>query len=227
MKTCATHRDFLGALADGEKELVPAATIEHVEHCADCSREVQAHRLLGSRLREASEHLDGAPSRPLPASTGRRHIALVAAGIATALVVALAAAGWSAFSRPDPVQAAVMASSQPLQIQSSDPSQVQAWCVRASGRDLPAIQLDGMDVVGARMDRVPSTDIVTVSYAAPGGARVTVSWLEGQAPGGSGVEEKFVSGHHVLLVHAPRGTVVVAGSSNTAMWEAAAAVESS
>lgn len=77
------------------------------------------------------------------------------------------------------------------------------------------------------MDRVPSTDIVTVSYTAPSGAQVTVSWLEGQAPGGSGVEEKFVSGHHVLLVHAPRGTVVVAGSSNTAMWEAAAAVESS
>lgn len=227
MNTCATHREFLGALADGEKELVPAATIEHVEHCAECSREVQAHRLLGARLREASEHLDGATTWPLRASTGRRRIALVAAGFAAALVIALAAAGWSAVSRPDPVQAAVVASSQPLQIQSSDPSQVQAWCVQASGRDLPVIQLDGMDVVGARMDRVPSTDIVTVSYTAPGGAQVTVSWLEGQAPGGSGVEEKVVSGRHVLLVHAPRGTVVVAGSSNLAMWEAAAAVESS
>jgi hypothetical protein len=227
MITCATHREFLGALADGEKELVPAATIEHVEHCAECSREVQAHRLLGFRLREASEHLEGADMRPLPASTGRRRIALVAAGTAAMLVIAVAAAGWSAFSRPDPVQAAVMASSQPLQIQSGDPSQVQAWCVRASGRDLPVIQLDGMDVVGARMDRVPTTDIVTVSYTTPGGAHLTVSWLEGQAPGGSGVEEKVISGHHVLLVHAPRGVAVIAGSSNTAMWEAAAAIESS
>jgi hypothetical protein len=227
MNACATHREFLGALADGETGLVPAATIEHLEHCAECSRELEAHRLLGSRLREASEHLEGAVMKPSLASTGRRGMALVAAGIAAALVIGLAAAGWSALLRPDPVLAAVTASSQPLQIQSRDPSQVQAWCVRASGRDLPVIQLDGMDVVGARMDRVPATDIVTVSYTTPGGAQVTVSWLEGQAPGGSGVEEKVVSGHHVLLIHAPRGTAVIAGSSNTAMWEAAAAVESS
>lgn len=165
--------------------------------------------------------------KPSLASTGRRGIALVAAGIVASLVIGLAAAGWGPLSRLDPVLAAVTASSQPLQIQSGDPSQVQAWCIRASGRDLPVIQLDGMDVVGARMDRVPTTDIVTVSYTTPGGAHLTVSWLEGQAPGGSGVEEKVISGHHVLLVHAPRGVAVIAGSSNTAMWEAAAAIESS
>ena len=77
------------------------------------------------------------------------------------------------------------------------------------------------------MDRIPSTDIVTVAYTSPSGAEVTVSWLEGQAPGGSGVEEKVVSGHHVLLVHAPRGTAVIGGSSNSAIWEAAAAIEAS
>ncbi|GAC1647086.1 MAG: hypothetical protein NVS9B11_19440 [Candidatus Dormibacteraceae bacterium] len=226
INTCATHREFLGALADGEKDLVPAATIEHVENCADCTREAAAHRLLNSRLREAGAHLDEAVQRPLPANPRRRRLAVIAIGAAAALVIAVAAAGWTAFVGPDPVSAAVSASSQPLQIQSADPSQVGAWCLQASGKSLPSIQLDGMAMVGARMDRVPSTDIVTVSYTAPGGARVTVSWLEGKAPGGSGVEAKVVSGHHALLVHAPRGTAVVVSSTNAAMWEAAAAVES-
>ena len=76
MNACAMHREFLGALADGEKELVPAATIEHVENCADCSREAAAHRLLNSRLREASAHLDEAVMRPLPATTRRLHLVL-------------------------------------------------------------------------------------------------------------------------------------------------------
>ena len=124
------------------------------------------------------------------------------------------------------MQAAVVASTEPLQIQSADPSQVGAWCLKSSGRSLPTIELDGMQVLGERMDRVPTTDIVTVAYTAPDGAQVTVSWLEGQAPGGIGVEQRDVSGRRVLLVHAPRGTVVITGTSNAAMWQAAAAVES-
>lgn len=226
MSTCATHREFIGALADGERELVPAATIEHVEHCPDCSREFQTHRLLNSRLLDASEHFGGRVPRPVPASSRRRRGGLVAGSVAAVLAIALAAAGWTALSRPDPVQAAVVASTEPLQIQSSDPSQVGAWCLKSSGRSLPIIELDGMQVVGARMDRVRATDIVTVAYTSPDGAKVTVSWLEGEAPGGSGVEERDVSGRHVLLVHAPRGTVVVASSSNAAMWQAAAVIES-
>lgn len=227
MSACAPHREFLAALADGETALVPAPTIDHVEHCADCSREIQAHRLLSSRLRQASEQLDGgADPKPLPIFTRAGRLAAIAGIAAAVLAVAAIVAGWSVLSRPDPVQAAVTASSQPLQIQSSDPSQVGEWCVKASGRGLPAIRLDGMQVAGARMDRMPSTDIVTVVYAAPTGARVTVSWLEGQAPGGSGVETRNESGHEVLIVHSALGTAVITGSSTAAMWETAAAIES-
>ena len=226
MNACTPHREFLAALADGETDLVPRATIDHVEHCADCSREIQAHRTLTSRLRDASEYVNGELPRRVRFSTGRRRLAAIAAAAAVVLALAAVAAGWTAFSRPDPVQAAVAAWSQPLQIQSTDPSQVGDWCLKASGRGLPAIQLDGMQVVGARMDRVPSTDIVTVIYIAPNGAQVTVSWLEGHAPGGSGVEERDVSGHRVLLVYAAGSTVVVGGSSTAAMWEAAGAIES-
>lgn len=98
--------------------------------------------------------------------------------------------------------------------------------MRASGRSLPAIVLDGMQVVGARMDRVASTDIVTVAYTAPSGARVSVSWLEGAAPPGSGVEVRQVKGHQLLIVHSGGGTAVVMSSSTGAMWQTAAAIES-
>lgn len=225
MSACAPHREFLAALADGETALVPAATIDHVGHCVDCSSEIQAHLLLTSRLREASEQLDEAAPKHLPISSRRGRLGAISAVAAGVLAVAVAA-GWSVLSHSDPVQAAVMASSQPLQIQSTDPSQVGEWCLNASGRGLPAIQLDGMQVAGARMDRVPSTDIVTVVYAAPTGARVTVGWLEGQAPVGSGVEAKSEFGHEVLIVHSALGTAVITGSSSAAMWETAAAIES-
>jgi len=160
----------------------------------------------------------------MPLARGR--LRLIAAGIAGAIVLGAAGVGWFALSRPDPIVAAVNASSQPMQIESSDPSQVGEWCLQASGRTLPAIQLDGMQVVGARMDRADSTDIVTVMYAAPSGERVTVSWLEGQAPVGSGVEGRNISGHDLLIVHAAVGTAVITGTSTGAMWQTAAAIES-
>jgi hypothetical protein len=226
LDACTTHRQFLAAIADGETALVPAATLDHVKRCPECTREVRAHQLLASRLRQASEHLEEAEPtpRPIPVALGRRRV--IAAGIAAAIVVGAAGVGWLALSRPDPVLAAVNASSQPLQIASSDPSQVGQWCLQASGRTLPAIQLDGMQIAGARMDRAASTDIVTVVYTAPSGARVTVSWLEGQAPTGSGVEDRNVSGHELLIVHSALGTAVITGSSADAMWQTAAAIES-
>jgi hypothetical protein len=213
-------------VADGETELVPAATLDHVKDCADCANEIRAHHLLTSKLRQAAEEPEQAhPVRRLVFLT-RGRLRLIAAGVAVATLVAAAGVSWSVLSRPDPVQAAVTASSEPLQIQSSDGSRVGQWCLQASGRTLPAIQLDGMQIVGARMDRTASTDIVTVVYTAPSGARITVSWLEGQSPAGSGVEDTTVSGHQLLIVHSAVGTAVVIGSSTDAMWQAAAAIES-
>ena len=226
MSACASHREFLAAVADGETEHVPTATLDHIKDCADCMGEIRAHRLLTSKLREADVDSIRATPRRQPIPPISRPLRVIVAGAAAAILVAAAGVGWSALSRPDQVQAAVTASSQPLQYQSSDPSQVGQWCVRASGRTLPAIQLDGMQVVGARMDRIATTDIVTVVYTAPSGARISVSWLEGQVPGGSGVEDRFVSGHQLLLVHSAVGTAVVTGSSADAMWQTAAAIES-
>jgi len=224
VNACAPHREFLAAVADGETELVPAATLDHVKDCADCTNEIRVHQLLTSKLRRAAEE-PAHPERRLVSVTKGR-LRMIAAGVAVATLVAAAGVSWSVFSRPDAIQAAVTASSEPLQIQSGDASQVGQWCLQASGRTLPAIQLDGMQIVGARMDRIASTDIVTVVYTAPSGARITVSWLEGQVPAGSGVEDRTVSGHELLIVHSAVGTAVVTGSSPDAMWQTAAAIES-
>ena len=226
MSGCAPHREFLAAVADGETELVPAATLDHVRECADCASEIREHQLLTSKIRQAHGDLDRATLKRRPILVISGPLRVIAAAAAAAIVVAAAGVGWSVLSRPDPVQAAVTASSQPLQIQSGDPTQVGRWCVQASGRTLPAVQLDGMQVVGARMDRIASTDIVTVVYTAPSGARVTVSWLEGQSPSGSGVEDRTLSGHQLLIVHSAVGTAVITGSSAEAIWQTAAAIES-
>lgn len=225
MNTCTPHREFLAAVADGETELVPRETLAHVQDCPDCASEIQAHRLLSRKLREAGDRLVVPPPARRRLPTVPSAIRAVAVGVAAAMLTATAGAGWFLLSRPDPVQAAVTASAQPMQVESTDPSQVGQWCFQASGKTLPAIQLDGMQVMGARMDRLGSTDIVTVTYTALSGSRVTVSWLEGQTPSGSGVEDRTLSGHDLLIVHASRGTAVITGSSTEAMWQAAAAIE--
>lgn len=227
MTGCAPHREFLAAVADGETELVPAATLDHVKQCADCTREIRTHQLLTIKLRQATERQEETTPVRLPVFRLPGRLGVIAAGVAATILVGAAGAGWQVLSRPDPVQAAVNASSQPLQIESRDPSEVGQWCLHASGRTLPAIRLDGMQVVGARMDTVASIDIVTVVYASPSGARVTVGWLEGQAPSGSGVEDRNVFGHELLIVHSAVGTAVIMGSSGDAMWQTAAAIESS
>ncbi|HVC76379.1 MAG TPA: hypothetical protein VND96_07675 [Candidatus Micrarchaeaceae archaeon] len=226
MNACSTHREYVAAIADGETALVPAATLDHVRNCAACADEVRAHQVLTSKLRQATEQLEqAAPTRRFVPQVSTRLIAVVT-GVAVLILVAAAGVGWSVLSRPDPVQAAVNASTQPLQIESSDPSQVGRWCLQASGRTLPALQLDGMQVVGARMDRSGSMDIVTVVYFAPSGVRVTVSWLEGQALAGSGVEARDVSGHQLLIVHSAVGIAVISSLSSDVMWQTAASIES-
>jgi len=226
LRSCAIHREFLAAIADGETALVPAATLEHVRSCPDCTREIRAHQHLTTTLRLAGDRLGDAAAtkRRIPAVP--RRLRVIAAAAVALIAVAAAGVGLFPYLHPDPVQAAVNASSQQLQIHSQDPSQVGQWCLQTSGRALPAIRLDGMQVRGARMDRTGSTDIVTVAYVSPAGALVTVSWLEGEAPPGSGVEEKTISGHQLLIVHSAVGTAVVLGSSSDAMWETAAAIES-
>ena len=225
MRACAAHRGYLAAVADGETDLVPLATLEHVKTCADCTREIHAHQVLTSKLK-AGEGLAETPSHQRLTVPALSRIRIIAAAVAALVLVGALGTAWFVYTRPDPIQAAVNASSQPLQIQSTDPDRVAQWCLQASGKTLPTIKLDGMQVVGARMDLAGSTGIVTVVYSAPSGDRVTVSWLEGQVPAGSGVEDKTMSGRELLIVHASVGTAVVTASSNDAMWQAAAAIES-
>ncbi len=225
MNACTPHREFLAAVADGETELVPPATLTHIETCPDCAHEIRAQRVLTSRLREASQRLEAGASTPRQGALTVGRLRGIAAAVAAAILVAAAGVWWFTLAHPDPVQAAVNVSSQPVQFQSTDPSAVGQWCLNASGRNLPAVELDGMQIVGARMDRAASTDIVTVVYVAPSGARITVSWLEGQYLAGSGVEDRTLSGHELLVVHSAAGTAVVMGSSTDAMWQTAAAIE--
>jgi hypothetical protein len=225
VEACAPHREFLAAVADGETALVPAATLDHVSTCPDCSREIRAHQLISLKLRQAANQLQqAAPSRQLIDLAPAR-LRLIAAAVAVVLV-GTAGGTWFALSRPDPVQTAAYAASQPLQVQSADPAVVAQWCIQASGRKLPATEIDGLKLVGARMDRAGSTDIVTVTYAGPSGDRVTVGWLEGQVPSGSGIEDTDRSGRRLLIVHAPAGTAVVTAQSADMMWQTAAAIES-
>jgi hypothetical protein len=224
MIDCAPHREFLAAVADGETSLVPTATLDHVSTCPDCSREVSAHQMLTARLHDAASQLGTPAPRVIGVVSAR--VRAIAAAAAAVIVLGVGGAAWFALTRPDPVQAAVNASSQPMQVESSDPAVVSQWCRKASGHELPAIRLDGMQMVGARMDRAGSTGIVTVVYAAPSGERVSVGWLEGQVPGGSGVDDAQRSGHELLVVHSRVGTAVIMGSSADAMWQTAAAIES-
>ena len=225
MGACATHREYLAAVADGESHLVPLATREHIRTCADCRREIHAHQLLTSRLKHLDRSEEILFSRPVTAPRMSR-IRVIAAAAAALVLFGAVGVGWFEYSHPDPVQAAVNASAQQLQIQSSDPDRVAQWCLQASGKKLPTIRLDGMQVVGARMDTAGSTGIVTVTYSAPSGDRVRVSWLEGQVPAGSGVEDTTMSGRELLIVHAHVGTAVITATSSDAMWQAAAAIES-
>lgn len=221
---CAPHRAYLAALADGETELVPPVTLDHVRSCPECGHVLESHRALTSRLKEVPP----VPGTPLPEPRRTRAgRSMLLAGVAVALA-ASGLAGWLALgNRPDtPVATAVAAASEPLQIRSSDPGTVGSWCRRASGRQVPMIELDSMTVLGARMDTSGSIDIVTVEYATASGDSFAIGWIEGQAPSGQGVSQSSVSGHEALIVHSPRGVAVVTGSSTSVMWEAAAALES-
>ncbi|HEX2646979.1 MAG TPA: hypothetical protein VHO95_07100, partial [Candidatus Dormibacteraeota bacterium] len=134
MNVHAPHREYLAAIADGEDGLVPRATLDHVRDCRECQREVRAHKALSTRLRQLENDRQG------------QRVGLlrwVSVGVAAVLIVLAAGASWLALARPDPVQAAVNASSQPLQFESNDPTRVAEWCRQASGRSLPTIQLDG------------------------------------------------------------------------------------
>jgi hypothetical protein len=47
---CAPHRLYLGAIADGELDLVPSVTAYHVSRCHMCARMVVLFKMLNEKL---------------------------------------------------------------------------------------------------------------------------------------------------------------------------------
>jgi hypothetical protein len=226
---CTEHRKYLAALADGELSLVPPATVEHVNGCAACGREVATHERLAVVLRDAL-----ALHRPVIGATpvSRRSRRELAAGIAVvtaaaAAVIAFALARFIGGSAPDPVALAFASSQKPAQFASTNINDVSGWCARAAGRPMPLIALDRLAVVGARSDQSGSLQVITIAYRTEAGQLVTVSWMEGVArPTTPAIQQTSITGTEGLIVSTAADEALVSGNASmSALWEAASQLE--
>jgi hypothetical protein len=228
---CLAHRPYLAAFADGELDLIPEATREHVTACSDCSAEIAGHGLVGEKLRRGLQMVvyRDAGHRGWVAGVEKR-VAML--GVAAVVLFAGLAAtlGWRAtHGSLDPVVAAVAAADEQPTLRSTNPATIGAWCARASERAQPPVVLSSLQPVGVRMDTAAGTNIVTIFYTSGEGDRVTVGWLDtSSAPqSGSSVEARDVSGRLVLVLRTPIGTAVLTGGgSPTELWNNAATIES-
>ena len=116
--SCAPHRPYLAAIADGEPGLVPASTLAHVRNCQACGCEIRTHSLLTDRLRLAV-----APARGRPASPLRRPVVAAVAALLVALTAVVLAA-WHGLAGQDQVAVAAAAAQGPLQLRSPSGSAV-------------------------------------------------------------------------------------------------------
>jgi len=226
MDLCEEHRPYIGALADGELELVPARARSHVAGCPDCTAELEAHRLVTRRLHAGLSGAVAPPQRTPPRLRMRR-VAVAALGVAAA--AGLGVAGWGATHRSvDTVGAAVAASRRAPEIRSADATEIALWCSRSSDRRPPPVSIADLALDGARMDAAGPGRVVTVFYRTPEGGRIAVGWLssEPSAETHAVVEAHQDSGRTVLVLHAPAGTAVVSGDvSLPQLWRVAGALE--
>ena len=214
----APHRPYLAALADGELELVPQATREHVEGCRECTFELQTHQLLATKLRAAAGSAAAAvPAVPLQ---GRRRRYFLPAAAAAALVLVAVGAQLTLRSGPDPLASAVQVANREPDFWSANPSDIASWCTARYGNRVPAVALPGLVPVGARMDWPNGIGVATVSYEI-GGKAVHVSWLNSSI-GGSAPAEMTVNGHEAVVVRAHGITAVVTGAASDSQLEAVA-----
>jgi hypothetical protein len=229
MNACSEHRKYLAALADGELSLVPPATVEHVNGCAACGREVTTHERLAVVLRHAL-----ASHRPVIGATGvsRHSRRKLAAGIAfvtaaAAAVIAFALARFVGGSAPDPVALAFASSQKPAQFASTSINDVSGWCARAAGRPMPLIALERLAVVGARSDQSGGLQVITIDYRTDAGQLVTVSWMEGASrPTTPAIQQTSVTGTEGLIVSTPADEALVSGNAPMpTLWQAAAQLQ--
>lgn len=223
---CAEHRPYLGALADGEADLVPAATRHHAAACPECAAEVEAHRLVTRRLWTG---LTVATSCGRPTAPRTRVRAGVVAALGAVACAGLGVAGWSVTHRSvDGVGVAVEASHRTAEIRSADATAIALWCSRSSDRRPPPVSLAGLRPDGARMDAEGAAAVVTVFYRTEDGGRVSVGWTstEPSPPGREAIETRQESGATVLIVRAPAGSAVLSGDVPMAqLWRVAGIVE--
>lgn len=228
---CALHRPYLAALADGEVDLVPEATRDHVSGCADCADEVAQHGLLGEKLRAGFEQrMRRARQARRSAARVRRAAAVIGVAATLALAGLGGVLGWRAtHGGTDVIDAAVTAAQLGPALRSSDPDAIGAWCARTSDRQRPQVALPPLVPLGARMDTVGGTNVVTVFYTVADWGHVAVGWLDAAAsrPGDSRIQARAAGGGTALVVQTPRGTAVVTGDAPKAtLWESAATLES-
>jgi hypothetical protein len=226
---CAEHWSYLGAIAAGELELVPQATLSHISACDLCGAEVESHRLVSVRVRDATA-LAGMPTQDDSEKHSRWSRRMVI-GAATAATILLGLGGLYASHAIDDqptLDATVRAAAANPQFSSQDPAAVTSWCVRTSGRPMPEARLSGLIPLGARMDHAAGHDIVTIFYDGPDGTRVFLSWIDaaGSAPGQTRAEARTVFGRTVLLVHSMNGEAVIRGTAPmSTLWFVAGRIE--
>ena len=225
---CATHRAYLAAIADREIELVPAESLEHVQECPGCRRELSTHQLLGERLHQVrQEEARGQPvnvrRRGRLDARLRRFVAVVV------LLLAVAGGGVGAAhlvqQANDPTAPSVSWANAGPELRSTDYGQIRLWCERSSGHALPYTTPANLQPVGARMDRWSGQDLATVFFETAGGGDVTVTWIgtSGTSPQQGSIETRQDGGQSLLLVRGPTGTMVVRGNASGAtLWGVAA-----
>jgi len=229
LDSCREHRPYLGALADGEFDLVPEPTREHVGQCEECANEVAAHGLVSERLRNAllTSITVGATARA-PRTWRRRRVVMASAAAMVAIAGGTATAEWATHRGTDLVAAAVAASRQSPVLRSNDAATIAAWCVRQSERMSPVVTIPSLTPTGARMDTAGGTNVVTVFYTTSSGGHIAVGWLDSSpaAPGDMQVESHSVSGDQVLLMHTRTGTAVISGDVPLpVLWNTAGSLE--
>jgi hypothetical protein len=228
--SCRAHRLYVSAFADGEIDLVPEHSREHLQECPDCAEEMAAHGLIGEKLRLA---FGGEPAgverrrrRLRPPLRWSRAAALLAAAVA---IAGASTMGWLLTHRTvDPVRLAVEAARQAPALQTSDATVIARWCAQQSERPQPVVQLPSLTPVGARMDREDGANVVTIFYTAGSGQHLAVTWIDGAVarPDDLHVQSRNVDGSTVLVMRTHDGSAVITGdASTTLLWRTAGAVE--
>ncbi|HXA43230.1 MAG TPA: hypothetical protein VNV65_10025 [Candidatus Solibacter sp.] len=214
---CDVAREYCGAVADGELELVPAPVLEHIHACPDCSVEVEWQREAQVAVAAALVAPLGDPV-PAPArwrwATARMRWAV---GVAAVVAVGLAVIGLRAdVNSGSSAEAAMLDASHsfgsPAGIVSGDRSAVEGWTAGV-GVPVQVMPIKGDQLTGARLSRVMNHGVMTLIFAGSGG-RVEVSMVPARyAAQWPDMEAKAVDHRPVgLLRHGQDSLIIVAGT---------------